>query len=50
MVTLIRPDWFEEWVNVDEKGWHLKDNAPDKIKKEFEEYMQEINEGTIEFE
>lgn len=49
MVTLIKPDWFEKWVVVDEDGWRLKEGAPDKVKKEFEEFMKEIEEGLVSF-
>jgi hypothetical protein len=38
------PEWFNEWViiNTDEEpSWKLKPDAPDKVKKEFAEFMQE---------
>jgi hypothetical protein len=35
------PD-FMEWVIVDEKGWHLKENAPKDVKKKFDDFMKEI--------
>ncbi|QTL96552.1 hypothetical protein GM661_00495 [Iocasia frigidifontis] len=50
MVSLIKPDWFEKWVIVDEDGWHLKKEAPEKVKEEFEVYMKEINEDMLSFE
>lgn len=25
---------------MDDDGWHLKDGAPDEVRKEFEEYME----------
>ena len=27
---------------IDDFGWHIKDNAPEKIKKEFAEYMRNV--------
>ena len=27
------------YLIIDEKGWRLKEDAPETLKKEFEEYM-----------
>jgi hypothetical protein len=36
-----RPEFMDSPYFVDEPGnWHLKTDAPDKLKKEFENYMQ----------
>ena len=32
---------YMEWVDMDMYGWHLKDNAPDYVKKAFDEYMKD---------
>lgn len=35
-----RPDFIDsEYFYVDDDGWHLKDGAPEDVKKEFKEYM-----------
>ena len=48
------PDWWDEWVVIDrEKGkneyggytW-LKEDAPEEIKKEFKEFMEEVTDGS----
>ena len=39
-----KPDWFDKWVITDVDNWHLKENAPVEVKKEFEEIMEFINE------
>ena len=31
------------YLIIDEKGWRLKGNAPEELKKEFKEFMSEIN-------
>lgn len=31
------------YLIIDEKGWRLKEDAPESLKKEFEEYMKEVN-------
>ena len=31
-----------EYFYIDEKGWHLKKDAPDDLKKEFEEYKKQF--------
>lgn len=36
------PDFINSpYLIIDEKGWRLKPNAPEKIKKEFKKYMEE---------
>lgn len=37
-----RQSFFDSPYFVEEYGnWHLKDDAPDEMKKEFEQYMKE---------
>ncbi len=37
-----RPSFFDSPYFVEEYGnWHLKDDAPEELKKEFELYMKE---------
>lgn len=31
------------YLIIDEKGWRLKKDAPEELKKEFKEFMNEIN-------
>lgn len=38
-----KPDWFDKWVITDIDNWHLAENAPEEIKKEFNEMMKFIN-------
>ena len=41
MPTPTTPD-FMNWIIVDENGWHLKKDAPDHIKKQYEKWEKEI--------
>jgi hypothetical protein len=34
-------DWMDEWMIFDPGNWHLKDGAPDDVKKAFKDYMKE---------
>jgi hypothetical protein len=37
-----KPSFFDSPYFVEEYGnWHLTDDAPDELKKEFENYMKE---------
>lgn len=37
-----RPKFIDSSYFVEEYGnWHLLDNAPEEVKKEFEQYMKE---------
>lgn len=41
-----RPDFLDsEYFYIDEKGWQLKDDAPEKTKIEFKEYMEQVNQN-----
>lgn len=35
------------YLIIDEKGWRLKEDAPEELKKEFEEYMDMINNSHV---
>lgn len=38
------PDFINSpYLIIDEKGWRLKENAPEKIKSDFEKYMKIVN-------
>ncbi len=50
MTTMIRPDWFDDWVEQGVNGARLKKNAPKDIKKKFNKYKEEIDKGGIIFE
>ena len=41
MTTPIMPEWFDEWVK-DEPGLPLKENAPDWVKKEYDEWQKDL--------
>lgn len=44
-----RPKFFDSPFFVMEYGnWHLKDGAPEEVKKEFEEYMKHQTEDEEE--
>lgn len=37
-------DWMDsEFITVDEKGWHISDDAPDELKKKFKEFIGETD-------
>ena len=52
MTTMVMPDWFNEWVEVDKegRGTYLKENAPDNIKQKYREYKKQIEEGMMSIE
>jgi len=35
---------YTEWVECDSTGWHLSSEAPEKVKKQFEKYLKQIDE------
>ena len=37
------------FVTVDEKGWHISDDAPDELKEKFKEFIEKTEKG-IEIE
>ena len=38
-----------KYVTVDEKGWHISDDAPDELKKKFNDFIENAKNG-IEIE
>jgi hypothetical protein len=38
------------YLIIDEQGWRLKENAPEQLKEEFKEYMEEVNSTHIKEE
>lgn len=38
-----------EFVTVDEKGWHISDDAPEALKEKFKEFIRKAEDG-IEIE
>lgn len=38
---------YMEWIEIDIDGWHLKKDAPEEVKKAYEEYMKD---DTLEIE
>lgn len=34
-----------EFVSVDEKGWHISDDAPEDLKQKFEKFIQQAEDG-----
>lgn len=37
------PDFINSpYLIIDEKGWRLKEDAPEDLKKQFEEFMKSI--------
>ena len=49
-MQIAKPNWFDKWVIPETDNWHLKENAPEEVKKEFEEIMEFINEEFDEYE
>lgn len=44
-MSISRPDFTNSPYFVPESGnWHLKEGAPEEVKKEFEEYMERTRE------
>ena len=40
-MSIQKPNFVDDpHFYVDENGFHLKDGAPESVKKEFEEYME----------
>ena len=40
-MSVTKPNFVDSPYFVDEEdNWHLKDGAPEDVKKEFEEYME----------
>ena len=37
-----------EFVTIDEKGWHISDEAPEDLKKEFDNYFKVIGSSVEE--
>ena len=38
-----------EFVSIDEKGWHISDDAPEDLKKKFKKFIENAEKG-IEIE
>lgn len=38
-----------KYVTIDEKGWHISDDAPLALKERFYEFIEKVNDG-IEIE
>lgn len=34
-----------EYVTIDEKGWHISDDAPDELKKRFWRFLDQATDG-----
>lgn len=34
-----------EYITVDEKGWHISDDAPEELKKRFKEFIEKTENG-----
>ena len=40
-MSVMKPDFVDSpYFVAEEDNWHLKEGAPEDIKKEFEEYME----------
>lgn len=40
--------WNSPYFVPEPDNWHLTEDAPEELKKEFEEYMKEQEENTVE--
>ena len=36
---------FSEYVTIDERGWHIRDDAPEELKERFEQFIKEAQDG-----
>lgn len=34
-----------EYITVDEKGWHISDDAPEELKNKFKEFIKKAENG-----
>lgn len=34
-----------EYVTIDERGWHISKDAPEDLKKEFDEFIKSAEDG-----
>lgn len=42
-MSIMKPSFIDSpFFFVDDEGWHLRDGAPDEVRKEFEEYMEYV--------
>ena len=37
-----------EYITVDEKGWHISDDAPEELKKKFNEFISKAEADVID--
>jgi hypothetical protein len=45
---LKRPEFItSEYAYSDKDGWHLRDDAPEELKKELEEWNRKIEEAKL---
>lgn len=45
-MMVVAGDWIKsKYITIDEDGWHCSDDAPDSIKKEFYNFMSQVNSG-----
>ncbi len=46
---LAMPEFMKsEYAYADEDGWHLRDDAPEELKKELEEWRREMSKAEAE--
>ena len=39
-------DWMEsEYITIDEKGWHISDEAPVELKEKFHTFINNVERG-----
>lgn len=36
-----------EYITVDEKGWHISEDAPDELKAKFYKFIESAKEGIV---
>lgn len=34
-----------EYVTIDERGWHISDDAPAELKEEFKRFIEQAEQG-----
>ena len=46
MAVIAYDDWMQsECITIDEDGWKCSEDAPEEIKKKFNEFMALANDG-----
>lgn len=45
MKTIDKELMTSEYITVDEKGWHISEDAPDELKAKFDKFIESAKDG-----